>query len=272
MEAILSNTVFFAWQLDTKVEVNDKSFIWNSIQEAWLKLGNNTTTELSPRPEKDSGGVSGTPNIVQTIFRKIDKCSIFVADVTFIAKTSSDKHLPNPNVLIELGYAVKTIGWERVILVLNKAHGKADNLPFDILQHRWPIEYKVTVNTQVRDKRQQALTTDLTKAISSCQMYSLNRAIEMMEALDTESIHIVALNEEKEFIEMPMPARTTGELLVSNSQVASIRRLIDLGVIRVIDKPYVCYGWTSDGREMIKELHRNHPGLLMTIKADSAIE
>jgi len=129
----LANTIFFAWQLDTKPEDN-KTFIWESIVSACEKCENTTTPELSPRPEKDTEGVSGSPNIVQTIFKKIDQCSLFIADVTFVGKTNSNKYISNPNVLIELGYAVKTIGWERTILVLNNAHGKANELPFDILQ------------------------------------------------------------------------------------------------------------------------------------------
>lgn len=261
----MAKNVFFAWQLD--IEANDnKSFIWDSISSACHNLGDGNNAELSPRPEKDTDGVSGTPNIIQTIFNKIDQCSIFVADMTFIGETSKGKLLPNPNVLLELGYAVKTIGWERTILVLNSAYGKADKLPFDMLQHRWPIEYKVTAHTEVREKRGEGLTAALSEAISSCQVRSLNRAIEMMEALDTDLFHMVALNEGNGIIEMPMPARTVGEQLNSIGQVASVRRLIDLGAIRVIDKPYVCYGWTSDGLEMIKEINRTHPGMLTIMR------
>lgn len=261
----MAKNIFFAWQLD--IEANDnKSFIWDSISTACHNLGNGSNPELSPRPEKDTDGVSGTPNIIQTIFNKIDQCSIFVADVTFIGETNKGKLLPNPNVLLELGYAVKTIGWERTILVLNSAYGKADKLPFDMLQHRWPIEYKITAHTEVREKRWEGLTAALIESISSCQTYSLNRAIKMMEALDTDLFHMVALNEGNEIIEIPMPAKTMGELLNSTSQMASFRRLIDLGAIKVIDKPYVCYGWTSDGLEMIKEINKTHPGMLTIMR------
>lgn len=142
----MPNSVFFAWQFDTDPKDN-KTFILDAICDACNSLSNDAIPEQSPRPEKDTNGISGTPNIVQTIFNKIDKCSVFIADVTFIAESKKGKLIPNPNVLLELGYAVKTIGWERTILVLNNAYGDAKNLPFDMLQHRWPIEYRITSET-----------------------------------------------------------------------------------------------------------------------------
>ena len=255
------NSIFFAWQLDRKADDN-KSFIWDSIKSACAELQNEMSPELSPRPEKDTEGVSGSPNIIQTIFRKIDECSIFVADVTFIAKTDSNKYIPNPNVLLELGYAVRTIGWERTVLVLNSAFGKADNLPFDMLQHRWPIEYCVTPQTQVRQKRYESLKVALTEAFKSCQESSLKRAEEMMLSLDTETLSVVAAHEYDEIIEMSLPAKHMGEVVLSASHTASLRRLIEIGAIRVIDKPHIGYGWTNDGLQMIKEINRVYPDIL----------
>lgn len=259
----MANTVFFAWQLDTKPEDN-KTFIWESIVSACEKCKDKTAPELSPRPEKDTDGVSGSPNIVQTIFKKIDQCSLFIADVTFICKTNSNKYIPNPNVLIELGYAVKTIGWERTILVLNSTHGKASELPFDILQHRWPVEYQVTDTTNVRENNLEAVLTD---AIRECQENSLNRATKMAMSLDTDTLALVAKYENRQIIDMPMPAQTTGEHLISGLRTGSIRRLIDLGAIKVVNNPEIGYGWTYDGLNMIKEIHKLHPLLLSTFQS-----
>lgn len=38
---------------------------------------------------------------------------------------------PNPNVLVELGYAAHSLGWDRIIVVVNTAHGAIEELPFD---------------------------------------------------------------------------------------------------------------------------------------------
>jgi hypothetical protein len=47
---------------------------------------------------------------------------VFVADVTPINAGSDHRLCPNPNVLIELGYAVKALGWSRIVMVLNTAY------------------------------------------------------------------------------------------------------------------------------------------------------
>jgi hypothetical protein len=263
----LANTIFFAWQLDTKSE-NNKTFIWESIVSACKKCEDTATPELSPRPEKDMEGVSGSPNIVQTIFKKIDQCSIFIADVTLVGETIANKSIPNPNVLIELGYAAKTIGWERTILVINNAYGKANDLPFDILQHRWPIEYRVTDDTKVRGKMQGDLEGILIDAIRGCEESSLIRAKNMAMSLDTDTLALIAKNENKPIIELPMPAKTAGEHLTSSLHISSIRRLIDLGAIKFVSAPDVGYGWTYDGLKMIKEVHKLHPQLLSLFRGD----
>jgi hypothetical protein len=82
----------------------------------------------------------GSPDIPDTIFKKIDECSIFIADVSFINDKTTGRQTPNPNVLIELGYAIKKIGFEKIILIFNENFGKLEELPFDI-NHRRPMKY-----------------------------------------------------------------------------------------------------------------------------------
>lgn len=43
---------------------------------------------------------------------------------------------PNPNVLIELGYAARVIGWENIICITNLKYGTPQRMPFDIAHHR----------------------------------------------------------------------------------------------------------------------------------------
>lgn len=65
---------------------------------------------------------------------------------------------------------------------------------------------------------------------------------------------------------MPLPAKTMGQAVTSNIQITALRRLIDLGALRVIDTPYLGYGWSSDGLQMIKEINKTHPKLLHMFK------
>ena len=68
-------------------------------------------------------------------FKKIDNCDLFVADVSLCYKCSqNEKMSPNPNVMVELGYAAKVLGWERIICIANEDYGK--ELPFDVAHNR----------------------------------------------------------------------------------------------------------------------------------------
>lgn len=257
----MAHTVFFAWQLDTPSEQN-KAFIWKALERATAADEVSASLEASPRPESDTGGVAGSPNIIETIFRRIRNCATFVADLTFTARSESGKLSPNPNVLIELGYAARSIGWERTILVINKKYGRAKHLPFDILQHRWPIEYRMTEHTEVGEKRFDQLSDALAAAIASCQRHVLDRAEEMADSLDTATIDVVAQYEKADFIDMKLPAKTMGELLTGLDHILAIRQLILLGALRITHSPAVGYAWTYDGRCMIEALNRKQPRLL----------
>ncbi|HXK20579.1 MAG TPA: hypothetical protein VNG33_22365 [Polyangiaceae bacterium] len=67
-----------------------------------------------------------------------------MADVSLIrfGDAESARSTPNPNVLIELGYAIGTLGWDRILLVLNSHFGPLEKLPFD-LKTRQAIAYQV---------------------------------------------------------------------------------------------------------------------------------
>ena len=94
----MAHTVFFAWQLDTPSELN-KAFIWKALERPTAAEEVSASLEASPRPESDTGGVAGSPNIIETIFRRIRNCATFVADLTFTARSESGKLSPNPKKL-----------------------------------------------------------------------------------------------------------------------------------------------------------------------------
>lgn len=149
----------------------------------------------------------------------------------------------------------------RTILVLNSAFGDAKDLPFDILQHRWPIEYRLTEHTQVREKRYATLAETLSTALHDCVQHELARAAAMADALDTSCLDFVAMHEDQELIEMPLPAKTMGQVLMGLEFNLAARRLMELGAIRVVSEPHLGYGWTYDGRIMIRHLNTVQPHL-----------
>lgn len=94
--------------------------------------------------DHDTLGVAGSPPIAETILRKIREAAVFVADVTPVGKSAAGKLLPNPNVMIELGYAMRVLEHERIVLVMNQAEGAAlRHLPFDLRHWRGPVLYSL---------------------------------------------------------------------------------------------------------------------------------
>ncbi|HTV39550.1 MAG TPA: hypothetical protein VMF08_03170 [Candidatus Sulfotelmatobacter sp.] len=135
-------TVFYAWQSDLNSRDN-RNFIEAAIETALKNLKKNGKVDASPRLDKDTKDIPGIPDIANTILDKIRKADAFMADVSFVAKTSQNEIVPNPNVMIELGYALSELGPERIVIVLNTATGAQDNLPFDLKNRRWPLDYEV---------------------------------------------------------------------------------------------------------------------------------
>nr|WP_308994024.1 hypothetical protein [Mariniflexile sp. KMM 9835]MDQ8213594.1 hypothetical protein [Mariniflexile sp. KMM 9835] len=135
-------TIFYSWQSDLKGKFN-RNLISSSIEKAIKDLKRNSQNDfkLEINLDRDTKNKSGSPSISDTIFDKIDISDIFIADVSLINNSIINKVLnsrinPNPNVLIELGYAINKLGWERIICINNLKYGKNELLPFDIRGHR----------------------------------------------------------------------------------------------------------------------------------------
>lgn len=159
----MPDRIFYSWQSDCPTNLN-RNFILNALGKSVRALKREQDTEIDEVIDRDTIGLSGSPDIGHSIFAKIDKASIFVCDVSIINNHSKDRLTPNPNVLIELGYAAKAIGWQRIVLVMNKAFGGPEDLPFD-LRLRRTIVYelssdaadKPTINTDLDNKLKSAL-------------------------------------------------------------------------------------------------------------------
>lgn len=135
----MSKTIFYSWQSDLDGKINN-FFIRDCLKKALKQI--NKEAEIEVSLDKDTQNTTGSPDIVDTILRKIRACDIFVCDVSIVNQRNviqrivNVRKMPNPNVLIELGYAVKTLGWDRVICVVNTGFCKVEDLPFDIRNNR----------------------------------------------------------------------------------------------------------------------------------------
>lgn len=99
-------TIFFSWQSDVK-PVRNK--FHSALDTVVKQLGDQLEEAKRPELDSDTQGTYGSEEILTTIFSKIDASSIFIADVTPIISTDQ-KMIPNPNVMVEVGYALKAKG------------------------------------------------------------------------------------------------------------------------------------------------------------------
>lgn len=122
--------IFYSWQSDNE---DERRLIWKGLRkiENYFK-----TNGKNLKIESDMRGVPGSQDIPNTLFKKIETSDMFVADVNLVCKSifRDDNFSPNPNVLIELGYAASKLGWDRIVLTFNTKTNKIEELPFDIRQ------------------------------------------------------------------------------------------------------------------------------------------
>lgn len=185
-------TIFYSWQSDTPSEVN-RGFIEKALRAALDRLKADAGLEPALREssielDKDTEGVAGSPPITQTILNKIDASGVFVADLTFVGasvkslmrKNRPKRLLPNPNVLLEYGYALRSRGHERMIAVMNAAYGEPgnENLPFDVRHVRWPITYKLAPSEM---EREATVLEDLTAQLVEALRLTLQTSVAVSE-------------------------------------------------------------------------------------------
>jgi hypothetical protein len=113
--------------------------------------------------DKDTKGTPGSPPIFDTILKKIDQAAVFVPDLTFVGTRVDGSPTSNPDVLIEYGWALKSLGHARVVAVMNAAHGDPKSLPFDLAHHRFPATYNVAdgASLDVRQEEREKLAKEL---------------------------------------------------------------------------------------------------------------
>jgi len=182
--------IFYSWQSDTDNKINNY-FIRDALAETIKDIKKSIDFIEDIVLDHDTRNVPGIPQITNTILEKINRCSIFVPDLTYISKTEKGKNIPNPNVLIELGYAIKSIGSERIITVLNEFYGKCiDGLPFDLGHHRWPIVYCLPPNSSPEEikKEKKSLTNKLKNALK----ITINEGVVKLNKKDSYARKVVA--------------------------------------------------------------------------------
>jgi hypothetical protein len=258
-------SLFFAWQSDSPLDDN-KHLIRDAAREAVKRVSADADVEESPRLDHDTKGLSGTPEVASTIFSKIEQAGMFLGDVTFVGSSRSsdgrEKKLPNMNVAIEMGYAGRAVGWERIILVMNRAYGDADEQVFDIKHRRNPITFDVPADSVPERRKEEK--RKLSKAIEEAMRARLKCEHEgvqdILSVLDQHCLEVmVTYSPHQSF---PGPTITTmGQSLASQATLLALARMLELRLLRCVvnynpgtSTGQYAYHWTYLGRLAARQL------------------
>jgi hypothetical protein len=153
--------VFYAWQSDT-VQKSNRYLIDGALRAAAKRVAD-SIPDVEVIVDSDTSGVPGTPPVTEILLGKIAACDIFIPDVSFVAETAAGKSIPNPNVMLEYGYALHAKTYTAMMPVMNTAFGPPQQLPFDMGHLRHPIQFHVepTAGSVERSAVRQALSKEL---------------------------------------------------------------------------------------------------------------
>jgi hypothetical protein len=130
--------IFFCWQ-DHLPKKLHRFLIRDALDRAISRVQDDLPegVECTLRRDEATDNRAGSIDIANTILEKLNSSTVVVGDITPVLK-DLDKNwfYPNPNVMVEIGYAAKTLGWSRVVCLFNEVACKAEQLPFDIRHRR----------------------------------------------------------------------------------------------------------------------------------------
>lgn len=156
--------VFYAWQSDRPPNIN-RHLIRTALDEAARRITEDSAAGVEVLIDADTEGVVGTPPVTQTILDKIADADIFAPDLSFVAQTDAGKLIPNPNVMIEYGYALGALTFRAMMPIMNTHYGPPEALPFDMGHVRHPTQY--SADPSVSDAQRRALRGQLSGTLEA---------------------------------------------------------------------------------------------------------
>jgi hypothetical protein len=212
--------IFYSWQSDLDSKLNHY-FIRDCLKAAADSLSD--TVDIGERIDVDSDtkGVSGSPNIAQIIFSKIDRSDIFICDVSTINHQSDSRRTPNPNVLIELGYAIRSIGWSKIICVVNEEFSSVpDDLPFDLRGQR-VTRYKLGSDEDNKSVVKKGFTSTLKEALIACAYSFPLEIFHILDKIDPQIRQLLMKGQSISLILRTETADKIKDLILKTPEISS---------------------------------------------------
>jgi hypothetical protein len=170
----------------------------------------------------------------------------------------SKKLIPNPNVTLELGYAARSIGWDRIICVMNTAFGPPEELIFDLRHRRWPICYKLEGEGGEAIRNTRKLLEEQIQIALLSAMNSEHQAVEdASRRLSTPTIEFMEWHVDHDLFWWNHGDVTILQRAALSFIDHAVDRLLDLRLIDCFfdsnQKRFV-YRWTYLGKLVLKKL------------------
>lgn len=178
--------LFFSWQEETNLQgFNNKNFLIDCINSAINEIqGKGDLKGIRIMFDEGLFCSPGTPEVALEMFRKIDECDLFIADMTVAQRMLESfeeyrnkegiffRYTPNCNVFGEYNIALgKSLNFHKqIILLMNEANRNVYEdisvIPFDTRGRRWPITFKLSDDTiETKEKAKNELMKVLPNAI-----------------------------------------------------------------------------------------------------------
>lgn len=252
--------IFYSWQSDLPNKHN-RGFIEDCIKRTVKKYKDTIAIEA----DRDVKNNTGSPDIANTIFDKIDDCDLFVADISIINKSKCKifrgkaRPTPNPNVLLELGYAAATLGWDRIVCIYNTDYSELDALPFDLRQHR-------ITDYSLFDKEKSVVRAGVVDAISA----TIDGLIDRGSAVRPKGTHAF-----HQILGVNPQSNTVGQSIsISKVDFSEIRKeLVKMGFKLVDNLNSSSIRFTGNRDPLLFNMHTNlHAATIKEIASEEKME
>ena len=255
--------IFFSWQVDSAENTN-RTFIRKALDDAAAEIALEINVIDVPRITSGMEGIAGSPEVASVMFEKIDDSAIFVGDTTLVgvildADGKVKKRVPNPNVSLEMGYAAATLGWHRVICVMNEWEYTRHEQPFDTRNRRFPIDYTLSPEmaavTETRRKIRTGLKSWLKKAIVDIEQSELLKVDKARERMDVRCLELAYILGGADYFSEPKPE--SGFPMEGSVFNATVIRLLEIGLLRAHSNPaehLYAYHWTYLGIKALRSM------------------